>query len=213
MKKWIAILLIICMASAYGTLTITSHRTARVGGTLEVRQFPYALQVATVTGDATALAAGTSHWEAIKDSNFVEIDPGWNTVELAFYGFGDGDGIGNPNNTTFAFRVFACRPYSSAKLVYQGTGAMGALQLSTNPVTQAQFRSGLADPNYTFCDTLATAGSGDDWTTAIVLSGEGATDGVATLRFASDGYYGLWCEITAMTGQSVSQIWCLATGD
>ena len=213
MKKLLIGLIILAIGViAFGALSPRTRRIAARGGTDETQQYQYSRIVGDVTADATELAINTSDWNAI-DSTFFPINPEWNVVELAFWGYGDGTGVGSPNNATFSFIVYLCRPYSNAKVAYSGTGRIGAMQMSVNPTTGISFRDGdEADPNNCWTDTIDPNGNGDTWISQVTLAEEGGNDSLATLSLDVQGYYGIWVLIKDMTAQSVTRIRCVATG-
>ena len=210
MKKLLIVLIITVCAVSYGALSLNRHSGAVVGTADATVQNGYK-QIATVLADATDLTTTTSYWDAIDDT-FIDIPAHWNIVELSFYGYGDGTGAGTPANTTFSFIVYAARWHGNAKVVYQGTGVVGAQQMSINPVDGTSLNAGAVNSSYCWADTLASAGVADVWISDVILAGEGGNDNVATLSFDMNGYVGLWVSITDMTGQSVTSVTCVASG-
>ena len=218
MKKWITLTILLITGVVGATLTRPNFPNIGDAVPSETAQYGYIEMHAVTVDDPTPLTNALKFWDNINDdanvdANFAPINPRWNIVELSFYGYGDGTGVGDPDGATFTFTVYATRDGGNAKTVYVGTGTFGTNQLSANPaLPTSQFRSGLADPNYTWADTLAPSGVGDVWVSDITLSGEGGNNGVATCSFDMNGYWGLAVEITDMTAQGVTRIVCVASG-
>jgi len=209
------VLLFVLVGVCVGALTMPTMDYSSASQTDATRQLPY-MSLSTVTEDATALTASTKYWDSIK-TYFIPMKGTCGRAEIGFYAYGDGTGDGDPNGATFNFKVYACRPYSCPKTVYQGTAVVGELELSCDPVTAIQYNSGALDPNesYKWVDTIDANGVGDVWISSVVLSGDAGTDStgeIATLSFDLNGYFGVWCEITAMTSQSVTQVWAVISG-
>ena len=212
MRKTIIIALVLATALwCAAALDKDTHLAGRAGDEAGVTIQVGYIQINSVTADDTAWDANTSYWDALDDV-FIPVPKGWNVVELAFYGYGDGDGEGDPNDTTFTADVDACRWDGGRKDVAVVAGTIGAQQLSVNPVTAASLNDGAADSNSCWCDTLALSGNGDEWSSDVVLSGEGGNNGVATLSFDAAGYAGVWANITDMTAQSVTRVTCIMSG-
>lgn len=211
MKRSLIIFIVLTLGMcAYGTLSRNTHSGATIGSATPTIQSGY-VQINSVTADDTDLATTTSYWDSIDDT-FIAISPWWNTVELTFYGYGDGVGDGSPDGATFTFMVYAARWYGGAKKVYEGVGTVGAQQMSVNPVTEASLNSGAADSDYCWVDTIDPNGNGDEWISDIQLSGNAGNDGIATASFDLNGYTGIYVYIKDMTAQSVTSITCIASG-
>ncbi len=220
MRRLIILIVVLALAGyAIATLTTPTLNYGFTPETSATRQMSYSV-IHTVTADDTALAPATKYWDNIKTStqpSFIPIFPQWNVVEVSFYCYGDGTGTGDPNGATFDFKIYAVRLYGCAKTVYEGHAHCGELELSCSPVDGTEYYSGALDPNqcYKWVDTIDPNGLGSVWISSVVLSGDAGADTtgeIATLSFDLNGYYGLWCEITAMTTKPVTQIWALVSG-
>ena len=169
-----------------------------------------AIQVATVDVNDTAAAAGTSSWTDCL-SKCTAIPPQWRTVILSFYGYGDGSGVGSPDNATFKYDVYACGLYGGLQLVSNAnTGTIGAEQMSHNPATGAALTStGVVDPNYCWADSLAVGTS--KWYSAPTFSGT-ASDTIGEMSFDRRDKYGVFVRIYDMTDSAVTAVRCVMNG-
>jgi len=209
MKKIILILLLFGVTVVFGTLDLnTKQMQGQRISTVSVQDRP--IQIASVTADASALTVATENW----DDNtvlFVPIPVEWSNVTLSFYGYGDGTGVGDPNDTTFSFDVYVCDIYGGAECIVSGsTGTIGAQQLSVNPATGASLASGAPDPNYCWSDdlnegTLRT-------TSTVAYSDYQSTDGLAKMKFDRGSAFGIYVRIYDMTAQLVTSVTCVMNG-
>ena len=167
------------------------------------------IEVASVTADATALAAGTSSWEDMKASA-VRIPAEWRKLSLSFYGYGDGSGAGDPDNATFAWKVYTVDYLCGAQLMGNGTGIIGKQQMSHNPCTGAELNSGSVSTSYCWADTIAQVGMAIE--RDITYSDFASADSVAALHFDRYSAYAVLAIITAMTAQSVTSITAILNG-
>lgn len=171
---------------------------------------PRAELIATVTADATALAVDTMNWTDCL-ALFVPIPAEWNFPGISFYGYGDGDGAGDPCDSTFSFDVYVCDYLGGAECVVSGsTGTIGAQQLSHVPYTGTTLNDG--DPNTDYCWADNLNEGTDKWSTTLYYSDYQSTDGRAKMRFDRHEAYGLYVRIYDMTAQSVTSITAVMTG-
>lgn len=167
------------------------------------------IQVASVTADATALAAGTSSWEDMKVAA-IRIPAEWRKLSLSFYGYGDGDGAGSPDGATFAWKVYTVDYNCGAQLIGNGTGAIGKQQMSHNPATRAELNSGAVSVNYCWADTIGESNVRAE--RDITYTDYEAQDSIAALHFDRYSAVGILVIITAMTSQSVTSVTCVMNG-
>jgi len=168
-----------------------------------------AIHVATVTADASALTSTTSSWTHCK-ALFTPIPTEWGTISLSFYGFGDGDGVGSPNNATYAYKVFLCDLYGGATLITNGTGAIGAQQMSHTPDNGTELNSGAVSANYTYSDTITEGSVYAE--RDVTYTDFAAADGQAMMHIKRYSAYGVYVVISSMTAQPVTSITCTMQG-
>ncbi len=166
--------------------------------------------IATVLADHTPLAATTKNWDDCK-ALFVPIPAEWRNLAISFIGYGDGTGPGSPNNTTFTYTIFTIDYFGGARKICAGTGTIGAQQLSHHPCTGVSLNSGAPNVNYCIADDLNETAQ---FVTQrdIGYSDNESGDGWASVEFDRYEAYGLFVEITSMTGQAVTSIEAIFTG-
>ena len=167
------------------------------------------IEVASVTADATALAAGTSSWEDMKAAA-IRIPAEWRKLSLSFYGYGDGTGAGSPDGATFAWKVYTVDYNCGAQLIGNGTGVIGKQQMSHNPTTGAELNSGAVSVNYCWADTIAEVAMKVE--RDITYSDFAGNDSMAALHFDRYSAVGVLVIITAMTAQGVTSVTCVMNG-
>ena len=167
------------------------------------------IQVASVTADATDLLKTTGSWEDMKASA-VRIPTEWKTLSLSFYGYGDGTGAGDPDGTTFSYRVFLIDSNCGAQLITDGTGTMGKQQMSHNPATGAELNSGAVDTSYCWCDTITEANVLAE--RDVTYSDYEGADSIAAMHFDRFSAIGILVIIDDMTDQLVTSVTCLMNG-
>lgn len=167
------------------------------------------IQIASVIIDADALAVGTSSWTHMKASA-TRIPAEWRKLSVSFYGYGDGDEAGSPDNATFAWKVYTCDYNCGAQLIGNGTGIIGKQQMSHNPTTGAELNSGSVSTDYCWADTIAQVGMAIE--RDVTYSDFASADSVAALHFDRYSAYGILVIITAMTSQSVTSVTAILNG-
>jgi len=169
-----------------------------------------AVEVVSVTADATALAYNTSSW-ADAVSLFVEIPVTWNYISWSFYGYGDGDGVGSPDGATFSYDLHVVDYYGGVEtIIAAATGTIGKQQLSHNPVSRVELNSGAVSANYCWADTLSETVA--DWAKEAGWSNNSGNDYRAKGRIDRLEAYGVYIEIYDMTAQPVTSITAVLTG-
>lgn len=169
-----------------------------------------AIEIVSVTADATALAVGTSSWIDSK-SVFDSIPPEWNIISWSFYGYGDGDGAGSPDGATFSYDMFFVDYFGGMEIVLSGaTGTIGKEQLSHNPASGAEFNNGVVSTDYCWADTLSatTATTAKD----AAWSNNTGTDYRAKGKIDRMEAYGVYFRIYNMTAQPVTSITAVLNG-
>lgn len=205
-NQWTAffVLLAFCCIIPYGIGVVNGSATrtsisslhdpmaAPVGGTEETTQEPWWLaRSAAVTASDTPLNATTRTWTGIK-AKAVEIPSSWNTISLAFYAYGDGNGGGDPNGGTFSWRIYVCRKCGPAQLVAYGTAAVGEMVLSHDPTDGTVLT--LTNEDYKWAELPVLTAS--VWPSSADVSG--TTDDVGTINFDPLGAWGFYVEITSL---------------
>lgn len=206
----LALGLILCSAAVSALLVPGFDQTTpQTSGT---RQNRYAT-IRYATASDAAVEANDLYWDTISATGSKWSGPmpaSWNTLEFAVYAYGDGTGDGDPNGGSCTLEIYAARPYSSAKLVWSGTVAIGELELSCDPNGAGQYNSGALDPNqsYKWADTIATTAS--PWAASVVLSGNTGANDLATISVDAMGCPYWWARISSLTG--VTKLTVVATG-
>jgi hypothetical protein len=198
-KLHIAIIwLMVCGSVLVGALTRPSRPLT---GETQIGTNQYGFTISrAVTSNDTVLADDTKDWtDAL--ANFHPLDSRWSNVEVLFYAYGDGDGVGDPDGGTCDFQVFVASEYGGAVAVCTANDAVfGKQQLSHNPNTGVAFWSDVADPNYTWMDTCTTTTILTDlWSVGVQQGNEGGADGVTTLQFDTLGAKGIYVLVNDMT--------------
>ncbi len=208
MKKILIFCGVITLVLAMGALNI--HRDPGRATHLATPQQAGEI-ISTVLADATAPnSVDGMNWASCL-TTFTEIRPEWNAPSLSFYGYGDGTGIGNPNDATFSYDIYLCDLYGGWECVSSAnSGTIGAQRLSHNPETGAELRGGVVDPNYCWADDLNEGTT--KWAKTIAYSDYQSTDGRAKTKFDRMEAYGIYVRIYDMTGQSVTSISCVLNG-
>lgn len=166
--------------------------------------------VATVTADASSPSTDEMSWTHCI-SSFIPIDTSWNEPCLSFYGYGDGDGAGDPNGATFSYDVYVCDLYGGMKPVVLGnTGAIGEQTLSHDPVEGTELNSGSISSSYKWADTMAEGTC--HWGYSPTYSNYEGDNGIAEIIFDRNKSYGIWVRIYDMTDQPVTSITCVMNG-
>ena len=174
MRKLIVILICAVAICAYALTPKTNYDLA---GKIQAYQQNGWLQVNSATTADTPLAANTKYFDIIEPANSIDtwlaIPPTWTVLEVSFYCFGDGTGVGDPSGGEFDFKIYMARWYGSAKTVYEGYAACGDLELSVFPASDRsassaftigdQINSGSldGDQSYKWVDAIEPDGVGD----------------------------------------------------
>jgi len=172
------------------------------GETIEKPQMT-AFAVYTATGNITALADSTSSWAVCKD--WVDIPATAEYVKVCFYGYGDGNGTGDPCDASFNFTLYVADYGSGAQIIADANATIGAQQLSHNPVTLTELHSGDPNENYCWADTIGTLT--EDWPGTPAGYNDGGYDGLAFERGSAKK---IWCGFDTLA--SLTQVWCVAYG-
>jgi hypothetical protein len=141
-------------------------------------------------------------------------------VEFAFYCYGDGDGVGDPNGGEFDFKIHMARWYCSSEVAYEGYAACGELELSCYPANDRisnaydagdQFNSGSLEANqsYKWVDSIDPNGNGDTWISEVTINN--LADDIGKVSLRTRGRYLCWVEITNFPAD-VTSITSLVTG-
>ncbi len=167
------------------------------------------IQVASVTADATDLAKDTGSWEHMK-AIATRIPAEWRKLSLSFYGYGNATGAGDPDNTTFSYRVHLVDMNCGAQLITVGAGIIGKQQLSHNPTTGAELNSGSVSTSYCWADTITegTVYAERD----VTYSDYASADSIAAMHFDRYSAVGILVIIDDMTAQAVFRITCVMNG-
>ena len=158
-------------------------------------------QMRTVTSSDTELTAATRTWTNIS-SSFYYIDPGWKTSSISFIAYGDGDGAGDPVDGSFSYKVFMCRPYSSAKQVCFGDATVGTLQASHNPETGQT----ITDSKWVELPTVTST-----WRVAATASG--TTNDIGNVNVVTTNEFGIYVEVTSLTDISTLTVFITGCND
>jgi len=214
MKKLIIVLSVVVVAIAGAAINLRTVAPSNVGEAPGLIAPGYML-INSATSDDTDLTTTTKDWTAIADVDtpgpFVRLPRGWKYVEFSVYGYGDGDGVGSPNNGTCTVIIYACRPYGNARKVYEGAVTIGAQQMSVNPVGGSAFRTSQAvDPNNCWADTIDPNGTGAEWASEVHVAGNDGNDGVAIMTTNTNGYIGWYAIIKDIT--NLSAVYVVASG-
>jgi hypothetical protein len=132
---------------------------------------------------------------------------GWNKVTIGFLCYGDGDGPGDPNEGTFDFAVYTCRPFSSLEYVCSGSATVGDLRASCLP-----FDSGGAlvpwSNQYKWAEGSATLVDDYDWEIAPTWTQD--PNGMGKVSFDPMGSSYVYVHVNAIS--KLTTIYPLVTG-
>jgi hypothetical protein len=167
------------------------------------------LLVKSADANDTPLAAATKTWDdKMADANWCPVNPGNTYHCLACYAHGkDGN---DPAQGSFDVNVFAARKYGGIKRVVGATIGIGTTQLSRDPNSGTQFRSGLADPNYKWADAATAV----DWDWPVEGLPDSDVTGVDIIEvwWLGLGTEFVKVEITNGTWWYTDHIYCVYTG-
>ena len=152
MRRFMLFLLLLLVAMNYQLPTVSAYDVV-------VLSFPgtkaeHAVLIKQADTNDTALSATTRSWTNA-EANAVDIADTVSDITVMVYFYGDGAGAGSPASASCHLSISIANLYGGLEDIFDCNVAGGTAQLSHNPVTGLQIRSGIPDPNYTW---------GDEWT-------------------------------------------------
>jgi len=204
MKRFAILLLVVCACAVVFAALPTVNTTAPPATgltTADKTPFQRWYHARTITANDTALTASTRTWN-YASSRFVALPDGLNSVTLTALGYGDGTGDGDPGSGSFSWTMYVCRQWGPPEIVATGTWAIGEMACSHSPASGIQVGSDAvltsSQTNYGWGELPVI--SNDYWSGTVQESG--TTDQLGALSFDPGGCWGVYIEVSSLSGLS-----------